>query len=73
MHPNYLNTNTQDLQKTFFDAGQFYWAKKNYWLKKNLYFLRGTVVQLKPKYVQDLDYNKDYQLLKMKYKKINKK
>ena len=73
LHPNYLNTNTQDLKKTFFDAGQFYWAKKNYWLKKNLYFLKGTIVQLESKCVQDLDYKKDYQLLKIKYKKIIKR
>jgi len=73
LNPNYINTNTQDLKKTYFDAGQFYWAKKEDWLKSNLYLLKGTIVELDTKYVQDLDYKKDFQLLKNKYKKLNKK
>tara|TARA_B100001123_G_C15184121_1_gene976605 strand:+ start:214 stop:897 length:684 start_codon:yes stop_codon:yes gene_type:complete len=73
LNPNYINTNTQDLQKTYFDAGQFYWARKNDWLKKNLYLLKGSIVELDSKYVQDLDYKKDFKLLKSKYKKLNKK
>jgi len=70
--PKYLNTNTQDLPKTFFDAGQFYWARKNDWLKRNLYFLKGTIVNLKSGYVQDVDYKKDFKILKNKFKKMRK-
>jgi pseudaminic acid cytidylyltransferase len=32
INSNFLNTRTQDLGSTYYDAGQFYWAKTDTWL-----------------------------------------
>ena len=71
--PNLINKNSQDLDTTFFDAGQFYWGTKKSWLKKNLYLSKGSIIEINPKYVQDVDYYKDLLVLKNKFKKIKKK
>ncbi len=34
-HPEYELTRTQDLESAFYDAGQFYWGKKQAWLTNN--------------------------------------
>jgi len=31
-HPEYITSRTQDLEKNYYDAAQFYWAKKERWL-----------------------------------------
>ena len=73
INPKLINRNTQNLKETYFDAGQFYWAKKENWKKKNLYQKKGTIIKIDQKYVQDLDYQNDLKILKLKYKKLNKK
>ena len=70
--PNLINKNSQELENTFFDAGQFYWANKKNWLKKDLYFKKGTIVEIKPKFVQDIDHPKDLKILTRKFIKIKK-
>ena len=34
VNPSYLNVRTQDLEKTYYDAGQFYWLKMDQAMKK---------------------------------------
>ena len=68
--PNLINKNTQDLLDTYFDAGQFYWAKKENWLKKNMYSLKGSLIDIKDKFVQDIDYPSDIKILKKKFKNL---
>ena len=68
--PNYINTNTQDLDHTYYDAGQFYWANKQNWLKNNLYLKKGSIIQIDEKYVQDIDYYEDLMILKKKFRKL---
>ena len=38
LNSDYYFKRTQDLSSTYFDAGQFYWGKKESWEKKNKYF-----------------------------------
>ena len=62
------NRRTQDFKKTFYDAGQFYFAKKKTWLsKKKMHsFAKGIVV---PNWrVIDIDNNEDW----IKAQKISK-
>ena len=70
--PNFINKNTQELPDSFYDAGQFYWADKKSWLNQNMYLLKGSLVEIDKKFVQDVDYINDLKILKKKFKKIKK-
>jgi len=70
--PNFINKNTQELPDSFYDAGQFYWADKKSWLNQNMYLLKGSLVEIDKKFVQDVDYIYDLKILKKKFKKIKK-
>lgn len=70
--PNFINKNTQELPDSFYDAGQFYWADKKSWLNHNMYLLKGSLVEVDKKFVQDVDYIHDLKILKKKFKKIKK-
>lgn len=57
---NFLFTRSQDLEKTFHDAGQFYWGKTNGWLKaKNM--IDNNKAYFLPRWrVQDIDEEEDW-------------
>jgi pseudaminic acid cytidylyltransferase len=63
--PKFINTRTQDLEKSFFDAGQFYFGKAKSWEKK-LSILDGnsTFIQLARHEVFDVDELADWDYLK---------
>ena len=72
-YPEHLKSRTQDLEKTYHDAGQFYFMKtaameqeKTVWLK------RTDPLVLSELEVQDLDTLTDWQLAEMKFDLINK-
>jgi pseudaminic acid cytidylyltransferase len=73
LNPKLINKNSQDLEETFFDAGQFYWADKKNWLDNKLYLKKGSIVEVKSKFVQDLDYPQDFKILKEKFMYLRKK
>ena len=71
-YPEHLYSRTQDLEKTYHDAGQFYFMKtlvmeneKTVWCK------RTEPLVLSELEVQDLDTLTDWQLAEMKYKLIH--
>lgn len=39
---NFKKTRTQDLPKTYIDAGQFYWGVKKTWKKENSVFIKSS-------------------------------
>lgn len=45
---NFKNTRTQDLPRTYIDAGQFYWASKKLWKKENSVFIRSSKILALP-------------------------
>ena len=45
---NFKNTRTQDLPKTYIDAGQFYWGSKKLWKKKNNVFIQSSNILVLP-------------------------
>ena len=57
---NFLFTRSQDLEKTFHDAGQFYWGKTSNWLKaKNM--IDNNKAYFLPRWrVQDIDEEEDW-------------
>lgn len=72
-YPEHLKSRTQDLEKTYHDAGQFYFMKtaameneKTVWCK------RTEPLILSELEVQDLDTLTDWQLAEMKYELIHK-
>ena len=72
-YPEHLKSRTQDMEKTYHDAGQFYFIKtaameqeKTVWCK------RTEPLVLSELEVQDLDTLTDWQLAEMKYELIHK-
>ena len=65
LSPNYMNLRTQDLEKSYFDAGQFYFGKASSWEKK-LPILDGnsTFIELARHEVFDVDEQADWDYIK---------
>ena len=69
---NHINTRSQDLDKTYFDAGQFYWMNTKYVLNnKNIFSHNSSGIVVDNLYVQDIDNQNDWQIAEMKYKLLN--
>ncbi len=60
INKDFLFTRSQDLEKTFHDAGQFYWGKTSNWLKaKNM--IDNNKAYFLPRWrVQDIDEEEDW-------------
>lgn len=59
--PENINKRSQDLEKSFHDAGQFYWGKRAAWLKEEKILDQNTVPIYIPRYkVQDIDNEEDW-------------
>ena len=67
-------TRTQDLEKIYHDAGQFYWGKVDSWLNKKFIFSSKTYGFELPRYrAVDLDDMEDLRMLKKIYMSTKKK
>lgn len=70
--PQYMDARSQDLEKTYHDAGQFYFVKTSTFMEeKNLWCKRTAPIVLSELEVQDLDTMTDWQLAEIKYKLIH--
>jgi pseudaminic acid cytidylyltransferase len=68
--PDFANSRSQDLEKIYHDAGQWYWYNPKK-LKDNLFTsLTGTVL-LSELEVQDIDTQTDWDIAEMKFKLMN--
>jgi N-acylneuraminate cytidylyltransferase len=66
--PSHVNTRTQDLEDFYYDAGQFYWAKKTIWLEKsNILDARNFGIILDPYSSVDIDDETDWNLAELIY------
>jgi pseudaminic acid cytidylyltransferase len=55
-HPEFANTRTQDIPKTFHDAGQFYFGKSKAWLeRKSVLNGNSTFIELAKNETLDID------------------
>ena len=60
-NPENLNTRSQDLEKAYHDAGQFYWGYSNSWLEGIPVFSSTATPVFLPSYrVQDIDTPEDW-------------
>jgi len=72
--PQYLKTRSQDLPKSFYDAGQFYIFKtKAFSRYKKLSGGKSHFFNLPSNLVQDIDTNDDWQFAEQKFKFYKKK
>ncbi len=71
--PEHLKSRTQDLEKVYHDAGQFYFVKTDALVKeKTVWCKRTAPLILSELEVQDLDTLTDWQLAEMKYQLLKK-
>jgi pseudaminic acid cytidylyltransferase len=65
--PENLNTRSQDLEKVYHDAGQWYWFAIPK-LKDSLFTAHSGYVELDEKKMQDIDTESDWQLAELKFR-----
>lgn len=71
--PENFEKRSQDLPKAFFDAGQFYFGRKQAFMSNEVLFAKYSSVVLLPRYlVQDVDNISDWQRLEVLYRLLNK-
>ena len=69
MHPEYKLSRSQDLEKAYFDSGQFYWFNAQKLLtQKSLWTDNTGVIEIDEHKVQDIDNLTDWKLAELKYK-----
>lgn len=72
-YPEYLKSRTQDLEKVYHDAGQFYFVKTKTLIEEKTVWCKHTApLVLSELEVQDLDTLTDWQLAEMKYELLHK-
>ncbi|HYJ62838.1 MAG TPA: pseudaminic acid cytidylyltransferase [Parafilimonas sp.] len=72
--PENLNKRSQDLPKSYHDAGQFYWFDTEKILQaQTLYTQNSGAVIIDDLHVQDIDTLQDWQLAELKYKFLHSK
>lgn len=69
VQPEYLLSRSQDLMKTYHDAGQYYWYKTSAFHKNpNIMMLNPVAIVTPEEEVQDIDTMEDWKLAEMKWK-----
>jgi pseudaminic acid cytidylyltransferase len=70
--PRNLTKRSQDLEKSYHDAGQFYFIKtKSLLIEKRFFIKKSGALVLDNLEVQDIDTDSDWRLAELKYKIIN--
>jgi N-acylneuraminate cytidylyltransferase len=67
--PKYLNTRSQDLPKSYHDAGQWYWFKPSE-LTESFFLGKPSLFKLQEMEVQDIDTLSDWEIAELKYKML---
>ena len=71
LSPGFELKRTQDINKTFFDAGQFYWGKKDLWLNEANMMATGVGLILPSWRIVDIDDLDDWKRAELLYKSIH--
>lgn len=70
--PEYLKTRSQDLEKRYFDPGQFYWMNTKKIVECKSVFTDNTgYIVYDEQRVQDIDNESDWSIAEMKFKLLN--
>lgn len=67
--PEYMKTRSQDLKKTYHDAGQWYFANLKMF-NDRLYTNNSGIIELSNSEVQDIDTFEDWRIAELKYKNL---
>ena len=70
-YPEYEQTRTQDLEKTYHDAGQFYWGKIEAWLASKKVHSGGYGIVVSSLRTVDIDTPEDWERAEMIYGVLN--
>jgi len=74
VHPEFALTRSQDLEKRYHDAGQFYWSRVAALLTtKSLVNNKTGYIELSDLLVQDIDNETDWKLAELKYQLLKNK
>lgn len=65
--PEYSLTRTQDLEPSYFDAGQFYWGRREAWLNGINVHLNGASLVIPESRVVDIDTPEDWNKAELLY------
>lgn len=72
INPENMQVRSQDLEKTFHDAGQFYFLKTDAFNKEHVLFTKNaSAMELPELMVQDIDTEIDWKIAELKYRLIN--
>lgn len=69
-HPEYETTRTQDLEKAYHDAGQFYWGRAESWLTNHRIHSGGIGYRIPHWRVVDIDTPEDWQRAELIYQAL---
>jgi pseudaminic acid cytidylyltransferase len=69
--PQFELTRTQDLEKSYHDAGQFYWGKTSAWLSNNKMHSDGIGMPIPNWRVVDIDSEDDWKRATIIFKSLN--
>lgn len=73
LHPEHLRSRSQDLMKTYHDAGQYYWYRTAAFREQpNIMMLSPVAIVTPEEEVQDIDTMKDWELAEIKYNVLKK-
>jgi pseudaminic acid cytidylyltransferase len=68
----YSQTRSQDLERAYYDSGQFYWLNTKLLMEeRNIYSNNSSGIVIDEIYAQDIDNEIDWKLAEIKYKLIN--
>lgn len=74
IYPENMFTRSQDLERTYHDAGQFYFLRTEAFFAEGTLFTRdASALKLSHLRVQDIDTEEDWQMAQLKYKLFNEK
>lgn len=71
-NPENVNVRTQDLEPAYFDAGQFYWGRRQAWLDGLNIHANGTTIVLPEWRVVDIDTPDDWERAELLYRALVK-
>jgi len=71
LYPEYELTRTQDLERAYHDAGQFYWGKPDAWLSNNKIHRSGVGLPIPNWRVVDIDAPEDWRRAELMYAVFN--
>ena len=71
--PQFASSRSQDLEKAYHDAGQFYWGAANTWLEEDTLVSNNSIPLIIPNYrVNDIDTIEDWKRAEIMFNYINK-